>query len=354
MKFLKCIPKELAGVFTIAKKLMAAALIVLAVTGSCSRAKERNPMEPRTVNIRDAEITGNWKNYIEIEDGDYLLEDIGSSFSRHTAITVSLKLKETFSGSLNSPADTLRLVPLTQGGSPMTDDEFHVSSKEKFNEFVLGAPGDKARITFADLFGKEEAFQKIMNFEGKTAEEYKPAAKAAETPSSTVSNSAAAGSVSSETSPADTATDASFAHGTQARTGPRVVAVPELEATGSISQDLIVGLTGQATAALLANSNVGRVVDYNQINRIMQQHKFEAGDWSNPAKYAELGRALNVDTITVGTIALGQKILMMQEYNVSIQLIDISTMSVVGACSVSCGENGSLLKSALEKMDIKR
>jgi hypothetical protein len=325
------------------KRLVVTSLVILAVAAlvSCSRKEERKSAEPRTISIRDAEITGNWKNFIGIEDGDYLLEDLGnSSWSRKTAITVSLKLKKTFSGSLNSPADTLRLVPLTRGGSAITNDDFLVSSKEKFNEFIRGAPGETARITFVDLFGSAEAFPNIAGFEGKTVEESKPAAQAA-------------GSAKPAAGPKDTAADANFARSTQARTGPRIVAVPELEATDSISKDLIVGITGVITSSLLANSDVGRVVDYNQINRIMAQHKFEADVWSNPAKYAELGRALNVDTITVGTIALGQNFLG-QEYNISIQLIDISTMSVAGACSTSCNASLVGLEYAMKKMVIKR
>ncbi|MDR0720436.1 MAG: hypothetical protein LBF78_12435 [Treponema sp.] len=314
----------------------------IAALASCSRKEERKPAEPRTISVRGAEISGNWKNFIEIEDGDYLLEDLGhSSWSRKTTVTVSLKLKKTFSGALNSPADTLRLIPLTRGGSAITNDEFLVSSKDKFNEFIRGAPGEKARITFADLFGNEEVFPDIAGFEGKTVEESRPEARAA-------------GSANPADGPKDTATDPGFARGTAARTGPRVVAVPELEATGSISKDLIVGITGAVTSSLLANSNVSRVVDYNQISRIMAQHKFEAGEWSNPAKYAEIGRALNVDTITIGTISLGQKLLFMQEYNVSVQLIDISTMSVVGACTVSCDESFGALKNEVKKMEVKR
>jgi hypothetical protein len=106
----------------------------IAVLVSCSRKEERKPAEPQTISVRGAKITGNWKNFIEIEDGDYLLEDLGnSSWSHKTTITVSLKLKKTFSDSLNSPADTLRLVPLTRGSSTITNDEFLVSSNEKFN-----------------------------------------------------------------------------------------------------------------------------------------------------------------------------------------------------------------------------
>jgi hypothetical protein len=132
------------------------------------------------------------------------------------------------------------------------------------------------------------------------------------------------------------------------------VAVPEFTGTPNVPKDMITAVTGSVTSHLLENPGVHSVVDYSRINALQAQLAFEASDWSNPAKYAEIGRALNVDTIAVGTIAEGGKALWDQEYVVSLQLIDIATLSVVGAYTHSGVGKGYLanLRSPIRGMRI--
>ena len=153
----------------------------------------------------------------------------------------------------------------------------------------------------------------------------------------------------------DTGTDPLFDSRTGARTGPRIVAMPEFTGTPSVPQDFVIGATGAATSYLLENRGVKSIVDYNRIKNLQEQLRFEVSDWSNPAKYAEIGKALNVDTIAVGTIAEGGTTLFIgQEYVVSLQLIDIATLAVVGAYTHSGVAKGYLvlLKDGIKGMRI--
>jgi len=155
----------------------------------------------------------------------------------------------------------------------------------------------------------------------------------------------------------DTRTDPVFDNRTTARTGPRIVAVPQLTPTQAIPNDLVVSATSYITGYLIDNKDIHSVVDYSRIAEAQKQLQFEAGDWSNPAKYAEIGRALNVDTIAVGTIAEGGKALgLLKTYDISVQLIDIATFSVVGAFTVAATQRDYLAsetQKAIKKMKVK-
>ncbi|GMO42723.1 MAG: hypothetical protein Pg6C_04300 [Treponemataceae bacterium] len=294
--------------------------------------RERRSEKPRAIEISEVFITGAWKDYIEVVPGTYTLEDGGTS-TLTAQITVRLRLKQPYPGNDEDSAYTFRLMALNKNGSPAGDtySGMQITTREKFNEFVRGRAGDAALITFQEYlsFDRKKAkvqFAAIAAFDGKTIDPPKRTAKAPETAGS---NSKPA--VPASAAPGNTDTASAFNPRTEARTGRRIVAVPELTATKSISEDMVVSFTAAVTSGLVKNASINRVVDYNQINRIMKQHKFEASDWSNPAKYAEIGKALNVDTIAVGTLSLGGKDIFGQEYVVSVQLIDISTMAIAGS-----------------------
>ncbi|GMO42719.1 MAG: hypothetical protein Pg6C_04290 [Treponemataceae bacterium] len=282
----------------------------------------------RALTIGEVAITGQWKGHIKVEPGKYTvepgkytIEDDGKSKESYRArINLRLTLISPYAGQQDNPAASFALVALSKSGAEM-DNVFTVVSADKFNELARGKAGDSASITFETPFdwGNAKWLDKIAGFDGRT-----------EGGAAGTSTSASAGGVPAS-GPRNTDTDPVFNPRTEARTGRRIVAVPEFTVTKSISEDLAVSFTAAVTTGLANNKNINRVVDYNQINRIMKQHKFEASDWSNPAKYAEIGKALNVDTIAVGTISLGGKVLFVQDIVVAVQLIDISTMAVAGS-----------------------
>jgi len=59
-------------------------------------------------------------------------------------------------------------------------------------------------------------------------------------------------------------------------------------------------------------------VDRYIVERVLQEHRFQAGDWSNPLKTAEMGKALNADWIVRGELEkFGYSILVIvQFYNI--------------------------------------
>jgi hypothetical protein len=143
---------------------------------------------------------------------------------------------------------------------------------------------------------------------------------------------------------------------------PIVVAVPEFLPTGKIPEGDVISITGAITSSLFANSRISKIVDHNQVSRIMKQHKFEAGDWSNPAKVAEIGKALNVNTIAIGTISLIEREGLdklfgaASRYNISLQLLDINTMEIIGAVSAEWLSSGIFIygKDPIKNMKIKK
>jgi hypothetical protein len=317
----------------------ASALLFLTLCLGCAK---NEPWEPRTISVRDVYISGDWKDYIKIEDGDYLLEDQEG----RPLISLRLTLNRAFSGAMANPAETLRLDALSAGGSAL-GKEFRVDSEAKFNDFVRGQEGVTTAITFTAMMRRDDKwFPNVAGFDAVTREP---------------SRQTAAGQTVQPANPAnvvtrDTRTDPNFENRTQARTGPRVVAVPQLTGTPIIPKDLIIATTGAVTGHLLYNKGVRTVVDYSRIAEAQEQLKFEAGDWSNPSKYAEIGRALNVDTIAVGTISDGGKIIFIQTYTISVQLIDIATLSVAGAFTVSSVQRVELsseLEKAIKRMKVQ-
>jgi hypothetical protein len=89
-------------------------------------------------------------------------------------------------------------------------------------------------------------------------------------------------------------------------------------------------------SALLSHKqkNLFSVVDTTFIDRIIEQHQFEASDWSDPNKAAEAGRALNADIVGIIDYKRTGKLLW-QTGNCSVNFLDINTMVVVGAVALS-------------------
>jgi hypothetical protein len=331
----------------------AAFLLILTLYSGCAKYK---PNEPRTISVRDVYISGDWKEFIAVENGDYVMEDDDG----RPRIGIKLTLLKTYAGEADNPANTFELNALSANGTNM-GKRFWVDNKNKFNDFVRGQKGDTTSITFIGykMDNTDNWFTKIEGFE---AESQKPSSKQKDTAKDTGAAAKDSGTAAKEPDPAavvtrDTRTDPVFDNRTIARTGPRIVAVPELTATQAIPNDLVVSATSYITGYLIDNKDIHSVVDYSRIAEAQKQLQFEAGDWSNPAKYAEIGRALNVDTIAVGTIAEGGKALgFVKTYDISVQLIDIATFSVVGAFTVAATQRDYLAsetQKAIKKMKVK-
>jgi TolB-like protein len=92
----------------------------------------------------------------------------------------------------------------------------------------------------------------------------------------------------------------------------------------------------------LGNTNKVSLVDRNMVDRILREHQFQAGDWSNAQKTAELGEALNADWIVRGELEkFGTSIL------VTVQFYDIRTFRFMGGSDLLLAN----ANEAMEKMD---
>jgi len=88
---------------------------------------------------------------------------------------------------------------------------------------------------------------------------------------------------------------------------------------------------GYVTDGLMMNKkkNKFRIVDTNFIDKVVEQHNFEAGEWSDANKIAEIGKSLNADTLVI-TVVSPKSDFKQQFINVSISVLDINTMEVLG------------------------
>jgi len=92
----------------------------------------------------------------------------------------------------------------------------------------------------------------------------------------------------------------------------------------------------------LGNTNKVSLVDRNVVDRVLREHQFQAGDWSNQEKTAELGKALNTDWIVRGELEkFGNNIL------VTVQFYDIQTFRFMGGSDLLLAN----AEEAMQKMD---
>ena len=74
------------------------------------------------------------------------------------------------------------------------------------------------------------------------------------------------------------------------------VAVSPFEVRGGLSQDEAESVTELFISQLVANRTL-RVVDRNSFDMIMNEMRFQASDWADSRRVAELGRMLNANSI---------------------------------------------------------
>jgi TolB-like protein len=120
-----------------------------------------------------------------------------------------------------------------------------------------------------------------------------------------------------------------------------VVAVAPFDAISGISSTDANMIT-RVFFIRLGNTNKVSLVDRNVVDRVLREHSFQAGDWSNQQKTAELGKALNTDWIVRGELeTFGGNIL------VTVQFYDIQTFRFMGGADLLL----SNAAEAMEKMD---
>jgi len=103
-----------------------------------------------------------------------------------------------------------------------------------------------------------------------------------------------------------------------------VVAVTPFNAISGISIEEANVITRVFTIRL-GNTQKVSFVDRSIVERVLQEHRFQAGDWSNPQKTAEMGKALNADWIVRGELEkFGSSIL------VTVQFYNIQTFRFMG------------------------
>jgi TolB-like protein len=103
-----------------------------------------------------------------------------------------------------------------------------------------------------------------------------------------------------------------------------VVAVAPFEAKGGIPAADADTIT-EIYSIRLSAARVVRVVTRDSLDKVVREHGFQAGDWSNDTKTAALGEALNADWIVRGTLQkLGANLI------VTVTVLDIKSLQVMG------------------------
>jgi TolB-like protein len=120
-----------------------------------------------------------------------------------------------------------------------------------------------------------------------------------------------------------------------------VVAIAPFNAISGISQTDVNMIT-RVFNIRLGNTQKVAFVDRDIIDRVLQEHHFQAGDWSNEQKTAELGKALNADWLIKGELELfGTNIL------VTVQFFNIQTFRFMGGADTLLVDAAD----AMNKMD---
>jgi TolB-like protein len=107
-----------------------------------------------------------------------------------------------------------------------------------------------------------------------------------------------------------------------------VVAVAPFDAISGISATDVNMIT-RVFYIRLGNTNRVTLVDRTVVERVIREHDFQLGDWSNPQKTAEFGNALNADWIVRGEMeTFGSTIL------VTVSFYDIRTFQFKGGADL--------------------
>ena len=117
------------------------------------------------------------------------------------------------------------------------------------------------------------------------------------------------------------------------------VAVSPFDVKNGINADVADVVTELFYTNLRAPDRL-RVVDRNNFDRIVTEMRFQASDWANSSRVAQLGRALNANSIIRGNVmALAGKTI------ISAVVIDINTAQIISANTVQLDNNGQIFNS---------
>jgi hypothetical protein len=245
------------------------------------------------------QIFGPWRNYLQAVNPQNGVEySLQSSY--RVAAAIRFKLLKPYDGNMETAASTFKLASLDDSGAQMENAVLSVSSVEKFNSFIKREAGAEAVITF-DLLSKDRKtvksiYKRIAGFEGIQAAPVRER---------------------------------------------RVIAVARLTRGTNTSAQAVELIRNAVTAALLKNKNAAKfaVVDTGYIDQIVTQHSFELSDWSDSAKVAAIGNALNADIIALGEVTTKNNA-GAQVYDITLQFLDINSMEVLGSLIHTYRANG--------------
>jgi TolB-like protein len=114
------------------------------------------------------------------------------------------------------------------------------------------------------------------------------------------------------------------------------VAVSPFDVRNGVTADVAEVVTELFTANLVATGRM-RVVDRNGFDKIMAEMKFQASDWANGSRVAQLGKALNANSIIRGNVsALAGQIV------ITAYILDINTAQILSASSVRVSNTGQI------------
>jgi len=115
------------------------------------------------------------------------------------------------------------------------------------------------------------------------------------------------------------------------------VAVSPFDVRNGVTADVAEVVTELFTANLVATGNRLRVVDRNGFDKIITEMNFQASDWSNGSRVAQLGKALNANSIIRGSVmALAGKVV------ITAYILDINTAQILSASSVWVNDIGQI------------
>ena len=107
-----------------------------------------------------------------------------------------------------------------------------------------------------------------------------------------------------------------------------VVAVAPFEAKSGVSAEDAANIT-TVFYIRLGNTKSVRLVDRTVVERVIREHNFQAGDWSDREKTAALGKALNA-----GWIVRGEIVNWRSSTLVTVQFFDITTFEYMGGTDI--------------------
>ncbi|GMO42448.1 MAG: hypothetical protein Pg6C_03980 [Treponemataceae bacterium] len=290
--------------------------------------------------LRDVEIIGSMQKHLAVADGTYTIS-MSKQDKSVLVIALKLTLTDTISGDPEEAAENFAIVALDKNNARLDGYYFTVTSKDKFIALLEDINGASSTITFTGK-GSVPASTILKNAVGLECFDLSATDITAEpVDSAGSSDQGGLGGLLQKATKGDGKPNL-------------VVAVPELTPVGKVSENIITQYSGEITTALVGNPRIGKVIDHNQVAKVLKQHKFETGDWSDPKKVAEIGKAMNVNAIAYGTIVereeknaldfIGAK----GKYSITLQLLDINTMEILAS-----GTHDSSKLSDLKKMQIK-